>query len=127
MCVSRGIASQFKIGGDDMVIFDWFFGLLPTKEPSAKEAAYLRQFEDPRKDLKGAAMTPGMARARALAEDPNIDPDELAWFACEATDDEWDEYCRAADALVARTAVKSIWPRVAADGAVIDIGFVAGK
>jgi len=78
-----------------------------------------------RRHLSGAAGR----KHPVMIGDPDRDSLELAWFACEATDEEWETWCRAEDIRlgIAPRTLRSIWPVVCGDGAAIDVGFVVGK
>jgi len=94
-------------------------GLVMEALRDAESAAEFRRY------LSGAAGR----KPPVMVGDPDRDSLELAWFACEATDEEWETWCRAEDIRlgIAPRAPRSIWPVVCGDGAAIDVGFVAGK
>jgi len=76
-----------------------------------------------------------------MTGEPDQDSLELAWFACEASDEEWEAYCRAQDeslkfyGFIAKPAGgyfysvprRAIWPVIACDGAMMNVGIMAGE
>ena len=114
-------------------VYDARVGLVVEAMKDAESAAEFRRY------LSGAAGR----KPPVMIGDPDRDSLELAWFACEATDEEWESYCQVLDGFPKLdgfifkpvggycysppSAPRSIWPVVCGDGAAIDVGFVAGK
>ena len=100
-------------------VYDARVGLAMEALKDAESAAEFRRH------LSGAAGR----KAPVMVGDPDRDSLELAWFAAEASDAEWESWCSAEDIRlgIAPRAPRSVWPVVCGDGAAIDVGFVVGK